>query len=121
MGDRIVVGVRDGESCYVFRRDAGVWVFEQELISEDQNGDGSPDITGFALGWGQGVKIAGDTIAIGARLYNVPGTPPMFNAGIIVTFKLTDSGWVEESRLQPPGLGEADVFSQAMDFKARPS
>ena len=116
-GDRIVVGVRDGESCYVFRRDAGVWVFEQELISEDQNGDGSPDITGFALGWGQGVKIAGDTIAIGARLYNVPGTPPMFNAGIIVTFKLTDSGWVEESRLQPPGLGEADVFSQAMDFK----
>ena len=41
----------------------------------------------------------------------------MFNAGIIVTFKLTDAGWVEESRLQPPGLGEADVFSQAMDFK----
>ena len=56
-GDRIVVGVRDGESCYVFRRDAGVWVFEQELISEDQTVMAA--LTSLGLRWdgGKGSRL----------------------------------------------------------------
>ncbi len=116
-GPRIVVGARDSDAVYVFRNEGDNWVFESELVSEDQNGDGQPDIQGFFLGWGQTVRIAGDSIAVGARLYNIPGTPPQFNAGILVTFRLTDAGWVEDERLQPPGIAEADAFSQAMDFE----
>lgn len=116
-GPRVVVSARDSDAVYVFRQEGDQWVFEAELVSEDQDGDGQPDIQGFFLGWGQTVRIAGDSVAVGARLYNIPGTPPEFNAGILVTFRLTDSGWVEDTRLQPPGISEADGFSQAMDFE----
>ncbi|MGB0325889.1 MAG: hypothetical protein ACPGGL_10220, partial [Phycisphaerales bacterium] len=101
-GNRAVVGVRDGEACYVFRFDGMDWVFEDFLISEDLDGDSEPDIAGLTNGWGQAVKIAGDSIAVGARLYNIPGTPPLFNAGIIVTFRFDNGAWVEDSRLSPP-------------------
>ena len=116
-GNRAVVGVRDGEACYVFRFDGMNWVFEDFLISEDLDGDTEPDIAGLANGWGQAVKIAGDSIAIGARLYNIPGTPPLFNAGVVVTFRFDNGMWIEDERLFPPEQNEADAFGQSLDFE----
>ena len=51
-GPRVVVSARDSDAVYVFRQEGDQWVFEAELVSEDQNGDGQPDIQGFFLGWG---------------------------------------------------------------------
>ena len=116
-GPRIVVGVRDGEACYVYRQEASGWVFEDFLISEDLDNNGVPDVAGFTNGWGQAVKIAGDSIAVGARLYNIPGTPPQFNAGIVVTFRFDNGAWVEDSRLSPPGQSEGDAFGEYLDFE----
>ena len=116
-GPRIVVGVRDGEACYVYRQEASGWVFEDFLISQDLDSDGLPDVAGFTNGWGQAVKIAGDSVAVGARLYNIPGTPPQFNAGIVVTFRFDNGSWVEDSRLSPPEQSEGDAFGEYLDFE----
>ena len=90
-------GAKDSDAVYVFRKEGNNWVFESELISEDQDGDGQPDIQGFFLGWGQTVRIAGDSIAVGARLYNIPGTPPLFELDDDIDFDL-DLGEFEGER-----------------------
>jgi Ca2+-binding RTX toxin-like protein len=107
-GDVIAVGVPldDGGvtnrgAVQVFRRDAGVWSYAEELA--DPNA-----AAGDVLGWS--VAIDGDTIVAGARLDGGDGT----SRGAAHVFAADGGGWSHVQELRDPDAADGDEFGAAV-------
>lgn len=123
-GDRLVVGAPfedsgstnlsdnsagDAGAAYVYRHEAGGWVFEQYLKSP------RPQAAGF-FGWS--VAIAGDTIAIGG--FNEAfqaGATALTASGQVHVFRRSGTTWTLEATLGPDetfGAGDALGYAVAL-------
>ena len=97
-GDVIVVGAPDFPvsffngtgRAWVFRRIAGTWTLEQELVPSMASGDGAS---------GRAVAIEGNTIVV------TTGSLPLFSPRIVVTYEHNGTQWVEtDSFTSPVGM-----------------
>lgn len=95
-GDVAVVGAPDFAvssfsgtgRAWVFRRIAGVWTLEQELV---------PSTAGIDSSCGTYVDLDGDTIVVAGRPL------PLFNPAFVAVFVHNGSTWVEEQVIQTTG------------------
>jgi hypothetical protein len=112
-GSLAVVGAPDHDgatercgAAYVFRRENGVWSFEQKLSAAD------PDAVD-QFGWS--VAIAGTSIVIGAR----GDSEAAINAGAVYAFEHDGAAYVQRNKLPCPsgsnGDGASFGFSLAAD------
>lgn len=84
-------------AAYVYRRSAGGWMEERQLLPFGDKGSGASGFGGF--GWS--VSTDGAVIAVGEfGFFNAPGRAYVFRLG--------DAGWIEEAILQSdtPALGD---------------
>ena len=92
-GDRLVVGAPQNGTgrAYIFdRQQSGAWV-EQALLTPPQ----IPQTSGVQ--YGQAVALDGDTVVVGAILYD----SPIMNNGAAFVYRLGPSGWAVEQELTP--------------------
>ena len=111
-GDTLAIGVpfnltaasgRLG-SAQVFRRVAGSWLFEQEVVAS--NGS---DMDQFGLS----IAIQGDRMIVGARRHMTNG---LFRAGAAYSFRFDGTTWVEEQMLTAP-IPRADAdYGNSVDL-----
>ncbi|MHC4304010.1 MAG: FG-GAP repeat protein [Planctomycetota bacterium] len=107
-GDRAIVGAYYGGadtphvgSAYVFRKESGVWVQEDELVPSDGEVND---------GFGSSVAIGGDTAVIGA-----PGDDEQgIGSGSAYLFRRAGSSWVEAAKLLGSNLEAYDGFGWAV-------
>lgn len=94
-GDVIVVGAPDFPvssfngtgRAWVFRRIAGTWTMEQELVPSMASGDGAS---------GRAVAIDGNTIVVTTASW------PLFSPRIAVIFEHNGSSWVQTDSISTP-------------------
>ena len=109
-GDRAIVGAifanrpgaPDAGKAYVFRLEAGAWIFEQTLVASD---GATSDIFGIA------VDIEGDRAVVGAWLDDHSG---LTNAGAAYVFERVEGVWVETEKLTASDAEEFDSFGGAV-------
>ena len=95
-GDVAVVGAPDFAvssfsgtgRAWVFRRIAGVWTLEQELV---------PSTAGVDSSSGTYVDLDGDTLVVAGRPL------PLFSPAFVAVYVHNGSQWVEEQVIQTPG------------------
>ncbi len=111
-GDRVLVGaihhgghgLRSG-AAYVYRRDGGQWMEEDELRP---SGGSSDDFFGFS------VSISDDWALIGASADDDRGT----GAGAAYFFQRTGTGWIQRTKLVPSGES-GDFFGRAVALSGK--
>jgi hypothetical protein len=95
-------GVQTG-SVYVYRRLAGGFALETELIGSDS----------LAFDWfGASVSAVGDRIAVGAPLENGFGS----DSGAVYVFVHDGAQWSEEAKLQAPGASAGERYGQSVSL-----
>lgn len=89
-------------AAYVFRRVGGVWQQDAYLKG------GSPQ-EDQEFGWS--VAVAGDLVAVGARLEDGSGTT---DSGAVYLFRRNVSRWIPEARLEVPAPASDDFFGYSV-------
>jgi hypothetical protein len=101
-GDTLVVGVPRDDTVWgsnagsvrVYMHEQGAWVFQAELLPDD---GGAQDF------FGESVAIDGDTIAIGAPYWEIPGALSwQRDAGAVYVFTRKAGAWQQQARLSLP-------------------
>ncbi len=112
-GDTLLVGASldDGDpplsqagSAYVFRRVAGDWIFETELLASDR-----------AIGdtFGVLVDLDGDTAIIGATGVEADSPAP-FGTGAAYVFVRSGESWLEQAELVASDGQQNDILGSAV-------
>jgi hypothetical protein len=106
-GNTIVVGAaaddlgvtQDHGSAYVYTRQAGTAVFQQQLLANGSN----------VKNFGASVSLSGETLAVGA-------TGDDNNAGALYIFVKTNGSWVQTQRLTASDGAAGDFFGQSVSL-----
>jgi len=109
-GDRAIIGAYYGGadtphvgSAFVFRKDSGVWVREDELVPSDGEVNDQ---------FGSSVAIGGDTAVIGA-----PGDDDQgIGSGTAYLFRRAGTSWVESAKLLGSDIDQYESFGRAIAF-----
>ncbi|MHC4141499.1 MAG: hypothetical protein ACYSUF_06320 [Planctomycetota bacterium] len=109
-GDQAIVGAYFGGaatphvgSAFVFRRDSGVWVQEDELVPSDGEVDDR-------FGWS--TAISGDAAVIGA-----PGDDEQgLGSGSAYLFHRAGTSWVESAKLLGSDIDQYESFGRAISL-----
>ena len=108
-GDTVVVGEPfrdtgdlDAGAANIFVRSGTSWTLQQKLLASDgDSGDG----------FGHAVSISGDTIVVGAPLYD---DAPMVNEGRAYVFVRSGATWTEQQKLVASDGAAADFFGNSV-------
>ncbi|MBN1557262.1 MAG: tandem-95 repeat protein [Lentisphaerae bacterium] len=93
--------VDSGAAC-LFELAGGVWTQRRRIFPDD---GGSGDQFGSA------VAISGDTVLVGARDYDAPGTNKI---GAAYVFGRNGTNWTQEAHLKGPDVAGSDAFGGAV-------
>jgi hypothetical protein len=89
-------------AAYVFRRVDGAWQQDAYLKAASSQAEQE-------FGWS--VAVAGDLVAVGARLEDGSGTT---DSGAVYLFRRNVSRWIPEARLEAPAPADDDFFGYAV-------
>ena len=92
-------------SAFVFRRNGGLWDFQQKLVASD---------AAFADFFGTSVAVSGDWIIVGASGRDDNGS----GSGTAYVFEWTGTDWVERQKLVPDDIATGDAFGAAVAMSA---
>jgi FG-GAP repeat len=111
-GDTVLVGApyhdpaagSNAGAAYVFERSGGTWTLQQELTASDAaSGDG----------FGYGVTVSGDLLAVGAVFDDTAGGA---DAGSAYVFARAGGTWVEEQKLVAPDARPVDYMTYRLSL-----
>jgi hypothetical protein len=113
-GDTIVVGASGGSgAAYVFQKPAGGWA-DMTQTAKLTASDGAAD---DQFGWS--VAISGDTVVVGADLYDVSGNNGNFDQGAAYVFVKPGAGWTDmtqTARLTAGDGGTENYFGASVSI-----
>jgi choice-of-anchor B domain-containing protein len=98
-------GLLDAGSVRIFRRIAGAWTQEAELVAPDAAASDT---------FGRAVAVSGDLVAIGAPMANPTG---IADAGVAYVFRKVGSSWSLDQRIQRPSPVTKDYFGTAIAIR----
>lgn len=93
-------GMRLG-AVYIYRRVAGVWGLQQQLLPSNRLQEGD-------FGWS--LAIIGDTLMVGA--------PSDGSSGAVYVFEDLAGAWIERAKLAPDDLETGDIFGTPLAVDA---
>lgn len=96
---------QDAGSAYVFIRSGAVWTQQQKLSGLNSVGSATSDLFGAA------VAISGDTVIIGAPLFNTFGRS---NQGLVVVYVRSGDGWSYQGYLAANDGEAEDRFGNSV-------
>lgn len=108
--------VSNAGSVFIYKRNAGVWSFEQKIVAEGTNARQTADYFGYSL------SLSGDTVVVGAyqHAYDETGTVATNLAGAAFVFTRTGALWSLQQKLVASGLNarmSGDFFGKSVAIR----